>query len=461
MPAPRTPWLAIRTELPARRRLLLSVLSFLIPLGLWCLVAYVPPFRWHPDVKLELSAISGEISAVYTAGDRLGREFYPEFQRLIRDENAAVLAARSAGDPLIVSRRANQKLLRQLAPIGIAHGWISDEQGQDDAALYHLWRDLATGAKVTTSPELSDENKMVVVANWAVLGASSPDYLSRAIPKEALLKLVPQGRSSTPVYLPAPHEVAVAGWADLWAEPKGDKPSMWQRLGDSMVIVFGGFLLAALIGVPIGILCGTFDFVSRLVEPFVDFFRYLPAPTFSTLLVAVFLAHDAPKVALVFVGTVFQLVLVVSKTTRLLDGSLLEAAATLGANRRQLLGRVILPGILPNLYNDLRILLGWAWTWLVIAELIGVKSGLTEFIDTQGRYRNFERVFPVIILIGVVGFLTDQVLAWAGRFLFPWAGAGPGPASRALGRVVTWFPRWVHSDRVDPLHVAREAKETP
>ena len=123
---------------------------------------------------------------------------------------------------------------------------------------------------------------------------------------------------------------------------------------------------------------------------------------------------------LVFVGTFFQLVLVIANTTRLLENSLIEAAQTLGANRRQLLGRIILPGILPNLYNDLRILLGWAWTWLVIAELIGEKTGLTGFIDTQGTRYNFDRVFPVIILIGLTGFFTDRLLNWLRYLFFPW-----------------------------------------
>jgi NitT/TauT family transport system permease protein len=99
----------------------------------------------------------------------------------------------------------------------------------------------------------------------------------------------------------------------------------------------------------------------------------------------------------------------------------------------------VVPGILPDLYNDLRILLGWAWTWLVIAELIGVKTGLTEFIETQGRFRNFDRVFPVIILIGVIGFTTDQLLAWLRGVLFPWTGE-VGPASRAVARGLFWLP---------------------
>ena len=217
---------------------------------------------------------------------------------------------------------------------------------------------------------------------------------------------------------------------------------MFDRYRHSLRIILLGFCWSCVIGVPLGILCGVFDVFSKLFEPFVDFFRYMPAPTFSTLLVAVLSAHDAPKVALVFIGTVFQMILVVSKTTRLLDPALLEAAQTLGAKPRQLVTKVVLPGILPNLYNDLRILLGWAWTWLVIAELIGVKSGLTGFLDTQGTFRNFDRVFPIIILIGVTGFVGDQILAFFHGVLFPWSGKS-GPVSRAVASAVTWPVRTI------------------
>ena len=234
----------------------------------------------------------------------------------------------------------------------------------------------------------------------------------------------------------------LAGWHDFQAPRIGENPTMLERYGYSLRIILVGFLWSCLIGVPLGILCGVYDFFSKLIEPFVDFFRYMPAPTFSTLLVAVLSAHDAPKVALVFIGTVFQMVLVVSKTTRLLDPALLEAAQTLGTKPRQMITKVVLPGIAPNLYNDLRILLGWAWTWLVIAELIGVKSGLTGFLDTQGTFRNFDRVFPIIILIGVTGFVTDQLLALLHGLFFPWAGKS-GPLSRAVANAVVWPVRGI------------------
>jgi NitT/TauT family transport system permease protein len=313
---------------------------------------------------------------------------------------------------------------------------------------------------------LSEENLDVLRRNWALLSSLSPDFSFRTLPDEPLLKLVPQGKPANPVYLPAPDEVIRAGIRDFSAEVPAGELAMGDRYRKSLGVIFMGFLWASVVGIPLGVLCGVFDFFAKLFEPFVDFFRYMPAPTFSTLLVAVLLAGDAPKVALVFIGTVFQMILVVSKTTRLLDSSLLEAAQTLGAKPRQMITKVVIPGILPNLYNDLRILLGWAWTWLVIAELIGVKSGLTEFIETQGRFRNFDRVYPVIILIGVTGFVTDQILSWLHGLLFPWAGKS-GAVSRGIARVLSWPFRTIAAGARDRVAAAESSrlsitrKETP
>ena len=436
-------WFLIRRDLPQSRRLALTVVSFLLPLVLWCVASYVP-WIWHPDVKIELSAEREGVTTVFTAGDHVSKSFFPEFVDAVRQENAAVLAAKAAGTPEAGAKRKNQKLLRQIAPLAVEQGWLPYTDMQNDAVLYNIWRDLATGAKTATKPVLSDENIGIIRKNWELLSALSPEFSFRLLPDEPLLKIVPQGKPANPVYLPAPHEVIETGMRDFTAHVPTGELSMGQRYAHSIRIIFLGFLWACVIGIPLGILCGVFDLFSKLFEPFVDFFRYMPAPTFSTLLVAVLLAGDAPKVALVFIGTVFQMILVVSKTTRLLDPALLEAAQTLGAKPRQMITHVVIPGILPNLYNDLRILLGWAWTWLVIAELIGVKSGLTEFIETQGRFRNFDRVFPIIILIGVTGFVMDQFLSWLHGLLFPWAG-NSGAVSRAIAKGVTWPFRSVAS----------------
>jgi len=230
-----------------------------------------------------------------------------------------------------------------------------------------------------------------------------------------------KGYPANPIFLPAPHEVGRAFYRAFVTPPPfhGD-PWLHQSLWHSIQIIFWGFITSAIVGVPLGILCGTFDLFSKMVEPFVDFIRYMPAPAFQALCIAVLGIDDGPKIAIIWIGTFFQMVLVVANTTRQLDGGLLEAAQTLGADKRRLITRVILPGILPNLYNDMRILIGWAWTYLIVAELIGASSGISYFINQQGKYRHYDNVYAGIIMIGIIGLVCDQLMAVLGRRLFPY-----------------------------------------
>ncbi|MES2697258.1 MAG: ABC transporter permease [Verrucomicrobiota bacterium] len=229
------------------------------------------------------------------------------------------------------------------------------------------------------------------------------------------------GVRANPVFLPAPHEVARALWTAFTTKPrlKGDS-WLHESLGQSIKTIFWGFLASSAIGVPLGILCGAYAPLSRLGEPVIDFIRYMPAPAFGALAVAVLGIYDAPKVAIIVVGTFFQQVLVIANTVRRHDSALIEAAQTLGARPRQLLLRVIVPSCIVDLYNDQRILLGWAWTYLIVAEVVGVSSGITFFINQQAKYRNFDNVYAAIVIIGIIGLSTDQVLAFLGKRIFPW-----------------------------------------
>jgi NitT/TauT family transport system permease protein len=232
----------------------------------------------------------------------------------------------------------------------------------------------------------------------------------------------PVGIPSNPVYLPAPHEVAAAFWTAVTTRPAfGDAILLPQSLWHSIQIIFWGFLLSSILGVPLGIFCGTSPVFARIVEPFIEFVRYMPAPAFGALMVAILGIYDGPKIAIIIIGTFFQQVLVIANTTRRVDGMLIEAALTLGARNLRLIRRVIVPAVLPQLYRDQRILLGWAWTYLIVAELIGTSSGITFFITQQARYQHFENVYAAILIIGIVGSATDIVLALLGRRLFPWA----------------------------------------
>lgn len=232
---------------------------------------------------------------------------------------------------------------------------------------------------------------------------------------------VPVGKAANPIYLPAPHEVARALYDGLTNTPQqGDAPSMSASMWHSIQIIFWGFLISSVIGVPLGILSGTYVAMGRLSEPFIEFFRYLPAPAFGALAVAVLGIYDGPKIAIIIIGTLFQQVLIVSNTTRKLEVTIIEAARTLGTRRMRLLTSVVVPGILPDLYRDQRILLGWAWTYLIVAELIGTSSGITWYITQQARYQHFENVYAGIMVIGIIGFGIDLILAKLGKKLFPW-----------------------------------------
>ena len=251
----------------------------------------------------------------------------------------------------------------------------------------------------------------------AVFDARNVELKAAGVAETGLARGVPKN----PIYLPAPHEVARAFYT-VFKTPPSRQGDLWlhESLLHSCRVIFWGFFLSMLLGLPLGILCGTFAVFARLTEPFVDFVRYMPAPVFGALAVAIWGLDDAPKIAVIFIGTFFQMVLVVAGTTRQVEGSLIEAGQTLGCTRWQLLRHIVIPAALPGLYRDMRILLGWAWTYLVVAELIGAKSGISAFLYQAQRYKQFDNVYAAMLMIGIIGLFVDQVLAFFGRRLFPW-----------------------------------------
>ena len=244
---------------------------------------------------------------------------------------------------------------------------------------------------------------------------------------------LPEGVRVNPVYLPAPHKVARAFYTAFTTEPRlPNEPWLHESLLHSIKTILSAFLISSLFGVPLGILCGSYRFFSRLQEPFIEFFRYLPAPAFGALCVAILGIDDGPKIAIIVIGTFFQQVLVIGNTVRKVDPALIEAAQTLGAKGWKLVRRVIIPASITDVYTDMRILLGWAWTYLIVAEVVGTMSGITYFINQQARYRNFDNVFAAIGMIGIIGLTTDMFLAWLGTVLFPWKRQGRARKVKAI-----------------------------
>jgi NitT/TauT family transport system permease protein len=421
-------WFGVRKDLDRQRATLLMVCSFVLPLLIWAVAAYGP--WWDVAHKVEISAESPKLQSVYVVGNTLDPKTWTEFSAAITQDNEEIKKARASGQPMASTSRQNKKVLRQIYSPGLINGWLTRDQETNDEAIRTVWLKLAAGELKATKQPISSDNLAIIKTNAEMLQKAGAEW-----PNEALLKLQPEAAKvvARPVYLVPPDVVAVSLWKGLTenkpvaaegADEGAERKTLLQRYGESWRTIVLGFLLAIIVAVPLGVLAGTFDFFSKLIEPFVNFFSYLPAPTFGVVLMAIFGLDLGPKVMLVFLGTLCSAILTISKTTRRLDASLLEAAQTLGANQRQMLINVVIPGILPNLYNDLRLLFGTAWTWLVIAELLGFKSGLAEVIDTHGRRFQFEIVYPAILLIGFSGFLMDQLLGFFGKLFFPYMDQG-------------------------------------
>jgi NitT/TauT family transport system permease protein len=192
-------------------------------------------------------------------------------------------------------------------------------------------------------------------------------------------------------------------------------------VGITIFRVVGGFVLAAIIAVPLGIAMGAFKPVEAFFEPFVSFARYLPASAFIPLLILWAGVGEAQKLSVIFIGSVFQIVLMVAIIVGSTRRDLIEAAYTLGADSAGIVRRVMLPGAAPQIAETLRLVLGWAWTYVIVAELVGAESGIGHMIMDSQRLLDTGQMIFGIFCIGVIGLVSDLIFKWANQKLYPWA----------------------------------------
>ena len=198
------------------------------------------------------------------------------------------------------------------------------------------------------------------------------------------------------------------------------RESYIQDVWISIYRVMAAFVVSAILAVPIGLLAGHTERGARLVEPFVGFIRYLPVPAFVPLCILWFGLGDTAKIVVIFLGTFFQLILMVADVARGIPKDYFDAALTLGADRRHLLLRVLWPAALPGVVSASRTAVGWAWTYLVVAEIAGATSGIGFRIMQAQRYVETEKVFAGIVIIGLLGMATDLAFQAAQRVCFRW-----------------------------------------
>jgi NitT/TauT family transport system permease protein len=191
-------------------------------------------------------------------------------------------------------------------------------------------------------------------------------------------------------------------------------------IGMTIWRVVGGFVLAAAVAVPLGVLMGAYKPVEAFFEPFVSFARYLPASAFVPLLILWSGIGETQKLLVIFLGSVFQIVLMVAVAVGQTRRDLVEAAYTLGSGDGGVVRRVLIPMNAPEIAEILRLVLGWAWTYVIVAEFIASSQGIGHMIIASQSLMATGNIIFGIIVIGFIGLISDFLFKLANRRLFPW-----------------------------------------
>ena len=219
----------------------------------------------------------------------------------------------------------------------------------------------------------------------------------------------------TPMFLPTPTAVLQAGF-QLFTED-----DLIVDVMASCGRVAGGFVVAAIVGVPMGIAMGTFYSMESFFAPIVGTVRYMPVMAFVPLIVIWVGLGEPSKILIIFLGVVLYNAMMVADAVKFIPNEMINVAYTLGANRRDVLFKVIVPAVFPSVLDTLRVNISGAWNFLVIAELVAAQNGLGFKIVQSQRFLQTERVLFCIAVIGLIGLIIDYSLKWFSQLLTPWA----------------------------------------
>ena len=242
----------------------------------------------------------------------------------------------------------------------------------------------------------------VVVVLWQVMG-SMPDMAG---------------------ILPTPLKV-LEGWHSwIFAKPGlGLNPYLGTWLANveySSMRVVQGFTLAALVGVPLGLLIGWSKFISQMFDPMIQSLRPIPITAWLPFSIAVFGIRDIGSIFLIFLGGFYAIVVNTTQGARDVDRNLVRAALMMGASRTQLLLRVVLPAAMPSIFTGLRIGLGISWTAVIVSEMVAVKSGLGYVLWDAYYVGRMDIVLADMVSIGAMGYISDRIIVYIERKMLVW-----------------------------------------
>ena len=184
--------------------------------------------------------------------------------------------------------------------------------------------------------------------------------------------------------------------------------------------VAAGFLMSMVVATPLGLLIGWSRMMATLADPMIQMFRPIPITAWLPFSIAAFGITNMGSISLIFLGGFFAIVVNATQGARDVDKNLVRAATMMGASPWVLLKRVILPAALPNIFTGMRLGLGIAWTAVVAAEMVAVKSGLGYVLWDAYYVGRMDIVFADMASIGMMGFLSDRLIIWIERRVLKW-----------------------------------------
>ena len=206
------------------------------------------------------------------------------------------------------------------------------------------------------------------------------------------------------LFLPSPL-VTYQAAVELW-----DDGTLGTSIVASMGRILAGWMAGLVVGIPLGVLMGSFRPLRHAIDPYIEFFRFIPPIAFVTLAIIWLGPGEASKVALIFYTTVFIITLNAIAGVMAVSELRVRAAASLGASRRDVLLTVVLPSIVPHLVTGARIAIGNSFLTIVSAEIVSAQVGLGALIWTARNYGRTEWVFVGIIALGILGFVVDRII---------------------------------------------------
>jgi NitT/TauT family transport system permease protein len=217
------------------------------------------------------------------------------------------------------------------------------------------------------------------------------------------------------VILPSPTEVLRAFPVLHFEE------ALVRSVGRSLYRVYMGFLLAALVAIPLGLLMGTFPPVKHFFVPLLDPLRFLPISALVPLFIVWFGIDEMQKIVFLFVGIVVYLLPLVVEAVENVDEVYLQTATTLGATKGQLIRHVLVPGSLPAIGEALRVMNGIGWTYVILAEVVNARYGLGYLITVAGKRSHVDQIFALVLVILLIGVVTDGLIRIVNAKLFAWS----------------------------------------